>query len=74
MTRHNNIVLTYLIVEKYNQQMERAILPIDLLTYIIRKTGVTKLTARCYIDDLKRGIFIEGKQYKIKSNEGGIII
>lgn len=71
MTRLNNIVLSYLIVECYEKKCGLYIDRIKLINYIKTKTGVTDMTASEYINTLLRGIYIERKRYQIIFVSGG---
>lgn len=71
MSRLNNLVVSYLIVDEYVGTMHKAILPFVLARFITRRTNVSEETAKKYIKELENGKFIEGKLYKIKYTEGG---
>lgn len=71
MTRLNKIAVTYLIVDEYNKQTGRTIVPVLLIRYVMRKTGVSRDKAQDYITQLINGINIEHKKYQIELNNGG---
>lgn len=71
MSRLNNIVLVYLIVEKYFEVEKNAVNHFLLEKFVIQKTGVKKDTANKYINTLLNGITIEGKFYQIIYVDGG---
>jgi hypothetical protein len=67
MSRLNNIVLSYLIVDAFNKQNSQPISLYKLQQYIMTKTGVTETTAKKYVVDLIRGITIQRKLYRIRA-------
>ena len=71
MSRLNNLVLSYKIVEDYNKKLEKPLLPFVLKDYIKQRTAVRDDTAKEYMTALENGIFIEGKLYKIILRDGG---
>lgn len=71
MTRHNNIVISYLIVKEYKEKTNKALLPYQLISYITRRLGVTDATAKQYLMALENGIRIKGKKYQIGLQDGG---
>lgn len=71
MSRLNNLVLAYKIVEEYNNKVGRPLLPFHLKDYIKQKTAVRDDTAVEYMRALENGIIISGKKYKIILKDGG---